>query len=292
MEIEGCGSAPSSSTQSSLFFGDSLCLCCSRLRHRKSRKNVRECASLTWRSQALILLAWAGGVWYFHREMKARANNARSSQIPVFCAVSLRWTTLPRYCSAWLSSILQCTWHSLLCRQIQVNLGCRCVAGYGRKCTGGVQVLRDAKWSPKALGGSICVDAACHICHTPRSTVKLVRIPGMSCMTQVVPGGCFNISIRAERDHLQHSLSLRCGDMWDFVRVAGRNVGVVAFWRFCDSGLEVVYLAFLGALALLNWAAALGGFCLLLMAAVLGLAFWKWLRNNRYISDKACLQEH
>ena len=52
---------------------------------------------------------------------------------------------------------------------------------------------------------------------------------------------------------------------------------------------EVVYLAFLGALALLNWAAALGGFCLLLMAVIIGLAFWKWLRNNRYISYRVTL---
>ncbi|CAE7526188.1 ADL1 [Symbiodinium natans] len=126
-----------------------------------------------WGFIALILLAWAGGVWYFHREMK----------VDDFAAVLLCVVVLyPAVYVAFLA----------------------------------LQVLRDAKWSPK--------DA---------STFRFVR-----------NGIIFS---------------------------------------------TVVYLAFLGALALLNWAAALGGFCLLLMAAVLGLAFWKWLRNNRYISDKVKL---
>ncbi|CAE7429948.1 unnamed protein product [Symbiodinium sp. CCMP2592] len=126
-----------------------------------------------WGFIALILLAWAGGVWYFENDMKVD-----NFAMVLLCVVVL-------YPAVYVAILA-------------------------------VQVLRDAKWSPK--------DA---------STFRFVR-----------------------------------------------NALIFS---------TVVYLAFLGALALLNWAAALGGFCLLLMAAIIGLAFWKWLRNNRYISYRVKL---
>jgi len=126
-----------------------------------------------WGFIALILLAWAGGVWYFENDLKVD-----NFAMVLLCVVVL-------YPAVYVAILA-------------------------------VQVLRDAKWSPK--------DA---------STFRFVR-----------------------------------------------NALIFS---------TVVYLAFLGALALLNWAAALGGFCLLLMAAIIGLAFWKWLRNNRYISYRVKL---